>query len=337
MGYAKFISFIRKRNIRANKSGTGTSSVPNRPLSEVVSLHPSLQTSMSDIIGATENFSSDFVVGDSRLGLIYKAELSNGLRLAVMKFSPNAFPSFMEFRSELEILSKLRHRNIARILGYCLSGADKILIYEFHEQGILGVRLHGDMSPLPWETRHKIITGVAKGLAYIHDLDKPIIHRDLNANNVWLDSKLEAKISDFGVAKMIDGERSHVTTEATNGTDGYMPPEYEYGSMRATVKGDVYSFGVLMLEVATGKRPENSVPLFNGESVRFVEWAGSMVTQKREMEMLDPNVWFCASTGESEATNIKEYFRIAFMCADVNPRKRPVMRDVVELLTQNFA
>ncbi|PON96253.1 Tyrosine-protein kinase, partial [Trema orientale] len=142
--FAKFISFIRKTiRPKSFRAKTQTTSVPNSPLdNECASFHPSLQISMRKIIAATKNFSEKHVVGYSGYGLVYKAELSNGLKLAFRKLDPGAFQDFMELRWEMEILAKLRHPNIARILGYCASGADKILIYEFNEKGNLAAHLH---------------------------------------------------------------------------------------------------------------------------------------------------------------------------------------------------
>ncbi|PON52657.1 Serine/threonine protein kinase [Parasponia andersonii] len=321
-------------------------SVPNPGLTSVdesSSFHPSLQIiSMSEILAATKNFSPDQIIGDSRFGFVYKAELSNGLKLAIKKLHPDAFQGFMEFRSELEILGKLRHRNIAHVLGYCVSGADRILIFELFENGDLNLNLHDLWSssernymsharfPLSWETRQKIVKGVANGLAYIHGLDKPIIHRDIKSSNVLLDSDFEARISDFGLARTIDYRHSHVSTQAA-GTAGYLAPEYEEAIAVATVKGDVYSFGILMLEVATGKRPDLPVDL-NGESMSFIEWARDMVAQNQEREILDPIIWVWGRRNQLREANIKEYFRIALMCANDSLKKRPAMRDVVELL-----
>ncbi|EXB70611.1 Leucine-rich repeat receptor protein kinase EXS [Morus notabilis] len=267
---------------------------------EIASFDPSLQISMSDIIAATKNFSADLVTSDSRLGIVYKAELPNGLKLAVKKLAPDAFQGFMEFRSELEILGKLRHRNIVRLLGYCIAGAERVLIYEFFEKGNLDVCLHDLFSdcarfPLRWQTRIKILRGVANGLAYMHALEKPIIHRDVKAENIFLDSQFEAHIVDFGLARMVKAEHTHVSTRAA-GTMGYMPPEYEEGFTTATVKGDVYSFGILMLEVATGRRPNLPVSM-NGETTSLLKWAKDMIAQNQAKEMLDPNIWVYGSTG----------------------------------------
>lgn len=167
----------------------------------------------------------------------------------------------MEFQSELEILRRLRHRNIVQILGYCISGDNDNLIYEFFEKHNLEICLHDfscwDSSsisslPLPWETRHKILRGVANGLAYMHDLDKPIIPTNLKERNVLLDLEFEAHISDFGLAGMIEAQFCHVTTKA-EGTVDYMPAEYEHASRIATVKGDVYTYGGLDFGTGEGK------------------------------------------------------------------------------------
>ncbi|PON96258.1 Tyrosine-protein kinase [Trema orientale] len=302
-----------------------------------------LHHSMKDVIAAMEKISVDMILGEGTLGLVYRAQLSTGLRIAVKKFATNGYQGFTEFRSELETLGRIRHRNIVRILGYCVSGPERLLIYEFFEVGSLDRRLHCNprsrsrplsWSPLPWETRNKIIKGVASGLAYMHDLEKPIIHRNVKASNVLLDSNFEAHISDFGLARMMEPNHTHVSTQ-TAGSPGYMPPEYEDGTAVATASGDVYSFGVLMLEVATGRRPNFPVYL-NDKEMSFMQGVRTMVAKNCHMEMLDPNIRACDSSDGLEKAHVKEYFRIAVMCTNVIPEERPPMRDVVELLTQNF-
>lgn len=317
---------------------------------------------MAEIVSATKNFSADLIVGDGSFGLVYKAQLSSGLTVAIKKLDPDAFQGFREFRAEMETLGDLRHRNLVKILGYCVSGPDRILIYEFIERGNLDIWLHDSSEveeslrlPLSWATRNKIVKGVANGLAYLHGLEKPIIHRDIKASNVLLDSEFEARIADFGLARTIDPSHSHVSTQVA-GTMGYMPPEYKEGFTLATVKADVYSFGILMLEIATGKRPnlptvfkgaaemglptvvdggvEMGLPTVvnRGVEMGLVEWARKMVAQNREMEMVDVSI---SREGLVES-NVKEYFRIACLCANELPRARPAMRDVVELLTGNL-
>lgn len=342
-----FICKSRKPTSSTPRNVIQSRSIPNPvrltsvAVDESASFDPSLQVSMNEVIVATKNFSPDLIVGDGSFGFVYKAKLVNGPIVAIKKLDPDAFQGFREFRAEMETLSKLRHKNLVRILGYCVSNADRILIYEFIQRGNLDFWLHDSSSstdslssdsrlPLSWETRIKIIRGVANGLAYLHNLEKPIIHRDIKASNVLLDSEFEAHISDFGLARMIESSHSHVSTQFA-GTMGYMPPEYKEGFTVATVKADVYSFGILMLETATGMRP--NLPKFYGnKEMGWVEWAKKMVAQNREMEMVDGSI---SREGLVEE-NVKEYFRIACMCADEYSRQRPAMSNVVELLKQNF-
>lgn len=308
------------------------------------SFDPYVQINMDEITRATKNFSPDLIIGDGSFGLVYKARLSNGLVVAIKKLSPDAFQGFREFRAEMETLTRLRHPNIVKILGYWAAGPERMLVYEFIEKGNLDQWLHDptnfsssgydDVSmaraPLPWDLRLKIIRGVANGLFYLHGLDKPIIHRDIKASNVLLDSDFEAHIADFGLARRIDTSNSHVSTQFA-GTMGYMPPEYRDGVNVANVKVDVYSFGVLMLEIATGRRPNLSVKV-EKKDIGLVQWAHKMVAQDSEMEMVDPNI----SREGLREDNVKEYFRIACMCTSELQKHRPVMQQVVELF-ENMA
>ncbi|KAL0556094.1 hypothetical protein IC582_004602 [Cucumis melo] len=306
---------------------------------ESASFDPSLRISMAELRIATKNFSNDLVVGDGSFGLVYKARLSSGATVAIKRLNPDAFQGFREFRAEMETLGKLRHRNIVKILGYCVSGPDRLLIYEFIERGSLDNCLYETSSddqdsdgylpsrqPLPWDTRLKIMRGVANGLSYLHGLPQPIIHRDIKAGNVLLDSEFEAHIADFGLARMIETSNSHVSTQFA-GTMGYMPPEYRAGVTVATVKADVYSFGILMFEVAMGQRP-NLPMLLDEREVGLIEWARILVAQNRHMEMVDANI----SNDELVEANVKEYFRIACLCTSEKSRERPPMSNVVELL-----
>ncbi|GKV39901.1 hypothetical protein SLEP1_g47601 [Rubroshorea leprosula] len=298
------------------------------------SLH---QISMPELAAATKNFSADLVIGDGSFGLVYKATLSNGVTVAIKKLDRDAFQGLREFRAEMETLGKLSHQNLVRILGYCSTGLDRILIYEFLEKGSVDQWLHDTSSreecgladwrsPLSWKTKIKVVRGIANGLAYLHGLDTPIIHRDIKASNVLLDSDFEAHISDFGLARQVKEAHSHVSTQVA-GTMGYMPPEYREGNTAATVMADVYSFGILMIEIATERRPNWPVT-FDGVQVGLVEWARKMAEQNREMEMLGENV----SNEGLMLDNVKEYFRIARLCTSEVTRGRPAMSQVVEML-----
>lgn len=272
---------------------------------------------------------------------MYKANLSN-YRVAVKKLSADAFQGFREFRAEMETLGKIQHPNIVKMLGYCATDLDRILIYEYIEKGSLDQWLcdtssgtNDSMSepklPLSWETRLSIIADVAKGLCFMHNLEPPIIHRDIKASNVLLDSKFRAHIADFGLARRMEEAHSHVSTQVA-GTMGYMPPEYFQGSMIATPMGDVYSFGVLMLEIATGRRPNWPFKEDGGE-IRIVEWCTKMVAQNKEMKIIDSAI----SNEELKEKQVVEFFRIAMLCTDeAAPKHRPTMNKVVELLDGIF-
>lgn len=329
----------RSRRTRAVRNPTQLTCIS---VDESASFDPSLKVSMEEVVKATKNFNKDLVVGDGGFGLVYKAELSDGLKVAIKKLDPDAFQGFREFQAEMETLGKLRHPNIVKILGYCVSGADRILIYEFMERGNLDRWLHDSSStdfdgyddtsgyklPLSWKTRNKIVKGVANGLAYLHGLDKPIIHRDIKASNVLLDREYEAHIADFGLARSIDASSSHVSTQFA-GTMGYMPPEYKEGFTVATVRADVFSFGILMLEIATGRRP-NLPTAFDGKEMGLVEWSRKMVAHNWQMEMVDSSI----SREDLDEENVKKYFEIAGICAHEISRQRPAMKDVIGLLNE---
>ncbi|CAK7346747.1 unnamed protein product [Dovyalis caffra] len=318
-----------------------TRTVPNPELSSITidesaSFDPTMnQISMEELKVSTKNFSTDLIIGDGSFGLVYKAKLYNGATVAIKKLDPDAFQGFREFRAEMETLGKLRHENIVKILGYCVSGLDRVLILELVERGSLDQWIHDTSStnneqfakfPLPWETRIRVVRGVANGLAYLHGLDTPIIHRDIKASNVLLDSNFGAHIADFGLARRIDASHSHVSTQVA-GTMGYMPPEYKEGVTGATIKADVYSFGILMFEIATAERP-NLPKVMEEKEVGLIEWVRKMLGQNRHTEMLDCNI---PKEGLSE-DEVKEYFRIASLCTDEFMRDRPAMSEVVDLL-----
>lgn len=291
----------------------------------------------------TRNFSPDLIIGDGSFGLVYKARLNSGPVVAVKKLSPDAFQGLREFRAEMETLGKIRHPNIVKILGYCATGLDRVLIYEFIEKGSLDQWLYNTSSeedldpielglPLSWHTRMKIIKGVANGLAFMHNLETPIIHRDIKASNILLDANFEVHIADFGLARRIEGSHSHVSTQVA-GTMGYMPPEYLHGATTATMTGDVYSFGVLMLEIVTGRRPSFPFPGEDGKEVRLMEWIDKMVEKQKYMDMVDASI----SKDDLKESVVMEIFKIGVKCANEKCKVRPTMKEVVEHLDEILA
>ncbi|GMY31325.1 putative serine/threonine-protein kinase [Fagus crenata] len=302
----------------------------NIHLKRSASFNPNLLITTEELVVATNNFSTDLIVGDGSFGLVYKAQLSNGITVAIKTLDPDAFQGFREFRAEMEILSKLHHPNIVNILGYSMSGSVRLLIYEFMQKGSLDQWLRQEQdASLSWGTRIQIIKDVANGLSFLHGLEKPIIHRNIKASNVLLDSDFQAHIADFGLARRINNSKSHVTTLEA-GTMGYMPPEYMEGLTAATLEGDVYSFGILMLAIATGKHP-NLRTLLDGKEVKLPHWARQLMEQNQHMEMVDHRI--LREDGLIEA-HVKQYFEIADMCTSEKRRERPAMAKVVQLLNR---
>lgn len=327
------------RNTRAIASSTNNPELSAIAITESATFDQSLnQISMKELAEATRDFSPELIIGDGSFGMVYKAKLSSGIVVAVKKLSPDAFQGFREFRAEMETLGKIQHPNIVKMLGYCSTDCDRVLMYEFIEKGSLDQWLYdtsstSDMSesmpwmPLDWATRIKIVKGVAEGLAYMHNLDTPIIHRDIKASNILLNANFEAYIADFGLARRIQGSHLHVSTQVA-GTMGYMPPEYIDGAPMAKTNGDVYSFGVLMFEIVTARRPNFPFTGEDGREIRLVNWISGMVEQERYMEMVDVNL----SRDGLKESEIVEYFRIAMMCANENCHARPPMKEVVKIL-----
>ncbi|XP_051124155.1 leucine-rich repeat receptor protein kinase EMS1 [Andrographis paniculata] len=315
---------------RISSASVGESATFDRTLEHV---------SMKELVEVTRGFSSDLIIGDGSFGLVYKARLNSGPVVALKKLSADAFQGLREFRAEMETLGKIKHPNIVKILGYCATGNDRVLIYEFIEKGSLDQWLYDTSSsspedqghdsgelrlPLSWQSRTKIIKGVALGLAYMHNLDIPIIHRDIKASNILLDTSFEAHIADFGLARQIEGSHSHVSTQVA-GTMGYMPPEYLHGAAGATVMGDVYSFGVLMLEIVSGRRP--SLPFLgeDGKEVRLMDWIRTMVEQNRYMEILD--IAICRD--DLKENIVVDVLKMGLKCADERHKVRPNMMEIV--------
>ncbi|RWW10033.1 hypothetical protein GW17_00026441 [Ensete ventricosum] len=300
------------------------------------SYDPSLdRISMSELIAATRNFAPDGIIGDGSFGFVYKAQLSSGATVAVKRLSADAVHGVREFRAEMDTLGRIRHPNLVRMLGFCVAGRDRVLIYEYLENGSLDQWLHepdadGRPRRLPWPARVRIIRGVAAGLAFLHDGCRPaVIHRDIKASNVLLDDGFDARITDFGLARVVEAPRTHVSTQAA-GTMGYMAPENREGATAVTPMADVYSFGILMLEVATGRRPNLTVRREGGAGgeVGLARWARGMVEQGRAPEVLDRDM----GVEEVMERQVKGFLDVAYRCTEDGPRNRPAMVEVVAAL-----
>lgn len=306
------------------------SSVPE-PLSINVATFekPLRKLTFAHLLEATNGFSADSLIGSGGFGDVYKAQLKDGCVVAIKKLIHVTGQGDREFMAEMETIGKIKHRNLVPLLGYCKIGEERLLVYEYMKWGSLESVLHerakGGGSKLDWAARKKIAIGSARGLAFLHHSCIPhIIHRDMKSSNVLLDEDFEARVSDFGMARLVNALDTHLSVSTLAGTPGYVPPEY-YQSFRCTTKGDVYSYGVILLELLSGKRPID--PSEFGDDNNLVGWAKQLQKEKRIQEILDPEL---ISNEYSEA-ELYQYLRIAFECLDDRPFRRPTMIQVMAM------
>ncbi|CAI9088968.1 OLC1v1023441C1 [Oldenlandia corymbosa var. corymbosa] len=281
-----------------------------------------------DLVEATGNFSDSAVIGRGACGTVYKAEMVNGDVIAVKKLkSRGEGPSSdNSFHAEVSTLGKIRHRNIVKLFGFCYQQDSNLLLYEYMENGSLGELLHVNQKcVLNWNERYKIALGAAEGLCYLHHDCKPqIIHRDIKSNNILLDESFQAHVGDFGLAKLIDLSYSK-SMSAVAGSYGYIAPEYAY-TMKVTEKCDIYSFGVVLLELITGKSPVQ--PLDQGGDL--VTWVKQSIHKVVELsEIYDKRLDLISVRNLEEISLV---LKIALFCTSTSPLSRPTMREVVAML-----
>ncbi|EFH48956.1 predicted protein [Arabidopsis lyrata subsp. lyrata] len=271
------------------------------------------------ILMATNDFSSENTLGQGGFGTVYKGKLLNGQEIAVKRLTKGSGQGDIEFKNEVSLLTRLQHRNLVKLLGFCNDGDEQILVYEFVPNSSLDHFIFDEekRSLLTWEMRCRIIEGIARGLLYLHeDSQLKIIHRDLKASNILLDAEMNPKVSDFGTARLFDSDETRAETKRIAGTRGYMAPEYlNHGQISA--KSDVYSFGVMLLEMINGER-NNS---FEGEGLAAFAWK-RWVEGKPEI-VIDPFLI------ENPRNEIIKLIQIGLLCVQENPTKRPTMSSVI--------
>ncbi|KAJ7965073.1 Kinase family protein [Quillaja saponaria] len=290
---------------------------------------------LRDLEFATNHFSAENVLGEGGYGVVYRGRLINGTEVAVKKLLNNLGQAEKEFRVEVEAIGHVRHKNLVRLLGYCIEGVHRLLVYEYVNNGNLEQWLHGAMrhhGTLTWEARMKVILGTAQALAYLHEAIEPkVVHRDIKSSNILIDDEFNAKVSDFGLAKLLDSGESYITTRVM-GTFGYVAPEYANTGL-LNEKSDIYSFGVLLLEAVTGRdpvgygRPANEAPNSHEHWVNLVEWLKMMVGARRAEEVVDQNLEVKPTTRA-----LKRALLVALRCVDPDSEKRPKMSQVVRML-----
>ncbi|GMY32338.1 putative receptor-like protein kinase At4g00960 [Fagus crenata] len=316
-----FCIYLRVRKPREEPENFGTI--------DAISSVESLQLDFGTIKIATDNFSDANKLGQGGFGAVYKGMLSSGQVIAVKRLSKESGQGDLEFKNEVVLVAKLQHRNLVRLLGFCLERRERLLIYEFVPNASFDHFIFDPIrrTHLDWTIRYKIIGGIARGLLYLHEDSRlRIIHRDLKASNILLDSEMNPKISDFGMARLFALDQNEGNTSRIVGTYGYMAPEYAmHGQFSA--KSDVFSFGVLVLEIVSGQK--NSC-FRNGENIEDLRsFAWKNWKDGTTSNLVDPTL------KDVSTTEIKRCIHIGLLCVQENVADRPTMASIVLLLNSN--
>ncbi|KAJ9566149.1 hypothetical protein OSB04_002115 [Centaurea solstitialis] len=331
----------RKKNVAKRESGNAFSSLLMKEnqkhsanLGESGSVEmeigsvQSLQFDLATIEEATKNFIIENKIGEGGFGPVYKGVLANGVEIAVKRLSKLSGQGSQEFINEVILMAKLQHRNLVRLLGFCLDEDEKLLIYEYVSNKSLDYFLfdRNKSGHLDWPKRYKIIGGIARGMLYLHEDSRlRIIHRDLKVSNILLDHDMNAKISDFGLARIVGVDEIDVNTNRIVGTYGYMAPEYAMHG-HFSVKSDVFAFGVVVLEIITGRKSTRFYDQDKPEDLPHFAW--KKWTQGTTMEeLMDPTLVETCCKDE-----VLRCINIGLLCVQEDVDARPYMANVLNLL-----
>ncbi|XP_068655352.1 cold-responsive protein kinase 1-like [Aristolochia californica] len=281
-----------------------------------------------ELRSATQDFSPDCKIGEGGFGCVYKGTLKGGEAAAIKVLSAESRQGIREFLTEINVISDTQHENLVKLHGCCVEGNHRILVYGYLENNSLDKTLLGandNSIQFNWNIRANICTGVARGLAYLHEEVRPhIIHRDIKASNILLDKDLNPEISDFGLAKLLPPNMSHVSTRVA-GTIGYLAPEYAVRG-QLTRKADVYSFGVLLLEIVSGRNNRSTKLLRKEQYLLELTW--ELHEQGELADLIDPSL-----NGNYNLDEACRFLKIGLLCTQDSPKLRPPMSSVVKMLT----
>ncbi|XP_020092456.1 cysteine-rich receptor-like protein kinase 10 [Ananas comosus] len=308
-------------------------SAPKGPLyyetdAEEIKSAESLFIDLSTLRAATANFAEENKLGEGGFGAVYKGLLPNGREIAVKRLSKDSGQGLGELKNELLLVAKLQHKNLVRLLGVCLEEQEKLLVYEYLPNRSLDTILFDSEKRgwLDWGKRYKIISGIARGLLYLHEESQlKVVHRDLKASNILLDAEMNPKISDFGLARLFGGDHSQEITRRVVGTFGYMAPEYAMHGYFSN-KSDVFSFGVMVLEIVAGRKNAGS---FNSEqSEDLINYTWENWTKGTITEVVDSSLG-----NHYPRSEVLRCIHIGLLCVQENPADRPNMSRVVVMLS----
>ncbi|CAI9109660.1 OLC1v1009522C1 [Oldenlandia corymbosa var. corymbosa] len=324
--------------VMSSSSTSDAESTPSTPkVTEELKIASQLRKfSFNELKTATRSFRSDNLLGEGGFGCVYKGWVSengsasvkpgSGITVAVKTLNHDGLQGHKEWLAEVNYLGDLLHPNLVKLIGYCIEGDQRLLVYEFMPRGSLENHLFRRSLPLPWSIRLKIALGAAKGLAFLHEeAERPVIYRDFKSSNILLDTEYNSKLSDFGLAKDgPEGDKTHVSTRVM-GTYGYAAPEYVMTG-HLTSKSDVYSFGVVLLEMLSGRRSMDKTRP-NGEH-NLVEWARPYLRDRRRFyRLIDPRL-----EGRFSIRGAQKAIQLAARCLSRDAKGRPLMSEVVEIL-----
>ncbi|CAL4992847.1 unnamed protein product [Urochloa decumbens] len=284
----------------------------------------------SQVLEATGNFSEENKLGQGGFGPVYKGRFADGMEIAVKRLASHSGQGLKEFKNEIQLIAKLQHTNLVRLLGYCCQGDEKILIYEYLPNKSLDFFIFDETrrALLDWTIRLSIIEGIAQGLLYLHKHSRlRVIHRDLKASNILLDHEMKPKISDFGLAKIFSTNDTEGNASRIVGTYGYMAPEYAFEGI-FSIKSDVFSFGVVILEIVSGKRTSSFHRY--GDFVYLLGHAWQLWKDGSWLQLVD-----AALVTDNNKFDVMKCIHIALLCVQEKVANRPTMSDVVTMLSSN--
>ncbi|XP_055823177.1 G-type lectin S-receptor-like serine/threonine-protein kinase At4g03230 isoform X2 [Solanum dulcamara] len=331
------LSFSDEAHGEASKQSTGGNPVPQwfnkeREAQNLINENDKQNIAvpffyLENILAATDNFSDVNKLGQGGFGPVYKGIFSDGQEIAVKRLSSQSRQGIEEFRNEVILISKLQHRNLVRLLGYSITGYEQILLYEYMSNKSLDTFIFDSTlsKSLKWKRRFEIILGISRGLLYLHEDSRlRIIHRDLKTSNILLDQEMKPKISDFGLARIVEEKTTEANTKKVVGTYGYMSPEYALEGV-FSIKSDVFSLGVVILEIITGRR--NTGFYQSKEASNLLVHAWNYWKEKRALHLLDHSLL--------ESCNPKEAMKcinVGLLCVQEDPGDRPTMSNVMTML-----
>jgi len=282
-----------------------------------------------ELRASTNNFNSKNILGEGGYGIVYKGYLRDGSVVAVKRLKDyNAVGGEVQFQTEVEVISLAVHRNLLRLIGFCTTESERLLVYPYMPNGSVASQLREHINGKPaldWSRRKRIALGTARGLLYLHEqCDPKIIHRDVKASNVLLDEYFEAIVGDFGLAKLLDHRESHVTT-AVRGTVGHIAPEY-LSTGQSSEKTDVFGFGVLLVELITGQKALDFGRVANQKG-GVLDWVKKLHQEKQLNMMVDKDLG-----SNYDRVELEEMVQVALLCTQYHPSHRPRMSEVIRML-----